>query len=92
MKDDNKVIWFKAKNYGWGWYPATWQGWLGIIVWLYLVFFITKDVDKSGESFSGMMFDFILPLISITVLLILFSYGTGEKPEWRWGGRPLKKE
>ncbi len=28
--------WFKAKNYGWGWYPATWQGWLILAGFIYL--------------------------------------------------------
>ena len=27
-------LWFKAKKYGYGWYPATWQGWLVILVYL----------------------------------------------------------
>jgi len=26
-----KPLWFKAKQYGWGWYPARWQGWLIVI-------------------------------------------------------------
>lgn len=25
-------LWFKAKNYGWGWYPVTWEGWTVTII------------------------------------------------------------
>jgi predicted GH43/DUF377 family glycosyl hydrolase len=26
--DQKRIFWFRAKEYGWGWYPATWEGWL----------------------------------------------------------------
>ncbi len=30
----NQKYWFKAKEYGWGWYPSSRQGWLVMLVWL----------------------------------------------------------
>jgi hypothetical protein len=80
-----KKPWFKAKTYGWGWQPATWQGWLVMLVWLVLeivcvwylsllygtsVYFVTVVVGCSL-------------VVSGTLLCIV--YVTGEKPAWKWG-------
>lgn len=27
-------MWFRAKRYGWGWRPVTWQGWAVVAVWV----------------------------------------------------------
>jgi hypothetical protein len=51
-------LWFKAKNYGWGWYPITWQGWLITGLYAFGVGFITskavvvtQNTTNSAEAF-----------------------------------------
>lgn len=73
-----KNLWFKAKRYGWGWYPCSWQGWLILLIWgiLFIISLITLD----HEWLKNIIFIFI-----ITGVLIYVCYKKGEKPCWRWG-------
>lgn len=85
-----KKIWFKAKRYGWGWYPSTWQGWLATI--LYILFIVKTPLFIDVESSSGnAMWAIFIPVIIATVLLIALCYLKGEKPEWRWGDKDVIK-
>jgi hypothetical protein len=79
--------WFRAKMYGWGWYPATWQGWVTLALYSYLIIFMFRNVDQSSHSASDTLINFTLPAIALTALFIFLCYGTGEKPEWRWGAK-----
>lgn len=79
-----KQKWFKAKEYGWGWYPVTWQGWtvtLGYVL-LAVLFAFTLDKDSPPEE---IVFTFLLPVALLTATLIRIAYVTGEKPSWQWG-------
>jgi hypothetical protein len=78
MKKEKTKVWFKAKCYGWGWYPSTWQGALVILIWAVLFTFSLAKLDHEGWKN-------ILFIIFITALLILISWKKGEKPRWRWG-------
>ncbi len=80
-----KTLWFRAKNYGWGWYPATWQGWL--VLTLYLLFIIYRGVEskKLFDTVTSYVFRFSWEFAISTSILIAVCYLTGEKPEWRWG-------
>ena len=82
MEQNNQKYWFKAKTYGYGWYPATWQGWLIIAVYLMifglLVFIFETDIEKYS------VFYFISVTV-ITLLLVYISYKKGEPTKWRWG-------
>jgi len=73
-----KHLWFRAKNYGWGWYPSSWQGWLILLVYVGFLVYKTPSFYNIESLFA-------------TVLLIFICYKTGEKPEWRWGGKKTKK-
>ena len=88
MEKESK-IWFKAKRYGWGWYPATKEGWLVIIGYLVLVVGVEVVLGKKAvtePSFYdvtvGGLFIFVL-----TAFLIWICFKKGEKPGWRWGGK-----
>lgn len=71
-----KKLWFKAKDYGWGWYPITWQGWFTLILYtVYLIFGTTPTLPVY----------YMIEVLSSTTILILICFLTGEKPEWRWG-------
>ncbi|KKP87224.1 MAG: hypothetical protein UR89_C0004G0013 [Candidatus Roizmanbacteria bacterium GW2011_GWA2_35_8] len=71
------ILWFRAKNYGWGWYPSSWQGW--IILSIYLIYLFYRGMETKR----------IIETIFATILLIIICYLKGEKPEWRWGGKKI---
>jgi hypothetical protein len=77
-------LWFRNKWYGWGWYPATWQGWLVIIVYIVLVLGFALTIDESSPT-REVVFTYILPVTLLTIALIRICYKTGEKPKWQWG-------
>ncbi len=84
----SKRIWFKRKTYGWGWTPATWQGWLVTGVYLALISLLVLSREKAipGNPDSGTNFlVFGIPFIALTALFIFVAYKTGEKPKWQWG-------
>jgi hypothetical protein len=82
MKQKNKHYWFKAKRYGFGWYPASWQAWVvlliygiifGILIWIF------ETNIKKYQNFYG------ISVFTITGLLVYISYKKGEPARWRWG-------
>lgn len=77
VKRDNE-LWFKAKRYGWGWYPCSWQGWLVLLIWT--VLFVFSMITFDHEWLKNLVVIFIL-----TGILIYVCYQKGEKPRWRWG-------
>lgn len=83
--------WFKAKNYGWGWYPATWQGWSILLFYLFLVITNFRHVNSVTNSVNGSLLSIVPETFILTILLIIICHATGEKPEWRWGGKAKKR-
>lgn len=79
--------WFKAKTYGYGWYPASWQGWAIIITYISLVIQFFQLIDKNSHSVSDTLIGMVIPFVLLTILLLFIAYGTGEKPRWRWGNK-----
>ena len=79
-KTKSKKLWFKAKCYGWGWYPSTWQGGLVTLlsIWIFIIFW-TKIMR--GED---VLINSIIIILDFIALLVI-CYRTGEKPRWRWG-------
>lgn len=80
-----KEIWFKAKSYGWGWYPATWQGWLAMFIWIGFNLYIFLNMDSNSDFIGNTLINFALPFILSTLLFLLLCYKKGEYPKWRWG-------
>lgn len=74
----NKKLWFKAKRFGWGWYPCSWQGWIAILIWAILFVFGISKMDHEG--LKNIFFIFVF-----TAILIWVCWKKGEKPQWRWG-------
>ncbi len=88
IKDNPERYWFKRKVLGWGWTPATWQGWLSTLLYMVLVLSLifTREEAIPGNSDSGSNFLVLgLPLIVLTALFIFIAYKKGEKPKWQWG-------
>lgn len=81
-------LWFKRKKYGWGWTPSTWQGWLSIAVYIFLLCLYPLSVTDE-KSFSVGVFSIIA--IVLTAGLFVLCYIKGEKPAWSWGDDKAKK-
>lgn len=82
-----RKLWFKAKKYGWGWYPCTWQGWFVLFGFAALEVLNFLRIDATSNSSSGTLRPFMLQTIAFVSILIFICYRTGEKPSWRWGNR-----
>jgi hypothetical protein len=81
LKDNPDGYWFKRKLYGWGWVPATWKGWLVILVWVTLFAFLMAMIEENDHEIGKN----IAVIFFITGLLIWICYKKGEKPKWSWG-------
>ncbi len=92
MSDSNKKLWFKARRYGWGWTPITWEGWTVLGITLLIIVIGTsvlsyKSAGLATDSPQAQMYmkDY-LALIAADILgLILICYRKGEQPHWSWG-------
>ncbi len=85
IKNNPEGYWFKRRAYGWGWIPATWQGWLAlaafiaVFVWL-LVSFVSEPAHAVGD-----LAPFELKIALWIAALFATCYLTGEPPRWQWG-------
>lgn len=89
MKNTPQKLWFRAKRYGYGWYPCTWEGWLSVAIFIILLtigelLFINK-LKQSSSLFVTTLF--IVYILSITIALLYISYKKGEPAKWRWGDK-----
>ncbi len=87
-----KRIWFKRKTYGWGWYPATWQGWLVLLAFIAIMVWNFLRLDSVSHSASDTLRPFIIQTAVMALVLIFICYRTGEKPRWQWGVSEKDKE
>lgn len=85
LTDNPEGYWFKRKLYGWGWTPATREGWLVTIVILLLIIGNVLRVEKQALTDSQAVLQVIVPTFVLVGILILISYLKGEKPKWQWG-------
>ena len=86
-KSDKKLLWFKAKSFGWGWYPCTWQGWA--ILTAYTVVFATTLTIMMNSKIEDNNYWVIYICWSVALFtgLLWVCYKYGEKPSWRWGNK-----
>lgn len=82
--------WFKAKNYGWGWRPVTWQGWVVTLGFMVLILFNSLKIDATVPATGNAIKTILLQNLVYVIILIMICYITGERPEWRWRGKPIK--
>lgn len=83
-----KQLWFKAKRYGYGWYPVTWQGWLVLLAY---VAFIGLSANICQYGAGGLLLPYLWLVFTATFLLIYICYRTGEPASWRWGDKGKTK-
>src|SRR5581483_7760742 len=93
LRDNPNHYWFKRKLYGWGWTPATWQGWLStavfVVVTIAIVLFAAPN--DSHLSVLQVLVREILPIVVLAGIFVIFISKTGEPPAWQWG-KPKKKD
>jgi hypothetical protein len=80
--------WFRTKKYGWGWTPATIEGWLvlaafmaGVVLNVVVLIYRTQH----GVPMDHALVAFYLCLAALVAALIVVCWRTGEPPRWRWG-------
>lgn len=82
---EQKKLWFKAKTYGWGWTPCTWQGWASLVI--FVVGLISEGVSFGTLVDAGIIapWGFLLRIAILVTLFLIVCYTNGEKSRWRWG-------
>lgn len=83
-----KTLWFRNKTYGWGWYPASWQGWVVLAVFILMLLVNALGLITTPEPTPSMLVWFFVREIVLIALVIVICYRTGEKPRWQWGKTP----
>jgi len=87
--------WFTPKNYGCGFYPSSWEGWVIILSACALIClsfythisFGVFFINATKQNWLAFLFDFIV-IYLIYFILIKDRVARGVK--WRWGHSKLK--
>ncbi len=90
MPSSPKKYWFVAKTYGWGWTPATWQGWTILAIFVVLIVLNFLRIDAASDSINNTLLAFVPETIALIAVLVLICWKTGEKPRWNAGMPPKK--
>jgi hypothetical protein len=85
INDNPNRYWFKRKIYGWGWTPATWEGWLTLAVFISLIFLNAVRLDAVTASADYTVGPFLIQTVLLVVVLLIVCYKKGESPRWQWG-------
>lgn len=79
--------WFRAKRYGWGWVPVTWQAWVVVFVYVcVIVLGAALLINNLNPSNIQLALFFVWTFIW-TLPLMYLGFTKGEEPHWRWGGK-----
>ncbi len=104
MKKTRKARWFRTKEYGWGWYPSSWQGWLitalYAFVYTFSVIFFVGWLGAAKEAAGGLLphntllgiVEFLGWMLFLSASMIHICYRTGGKPRWHWGPADSEKK
>ncbi len=84
IRNNPEHYWFRRKLWGWGWTPATREGWSVTVGYIGLVLALALTLDESASE-KDVALAFLLPLTLLTMLFVLIAYKTGEPPKWQWG-------
>lgn len=82
-----KNKWFKRKLYGYGWTPATWQGWFTLVIFLGFNIWNFLRIDSQSHSVSDTLINFVPVFFVTTFILILICIIKGEPARFQWGKR-----
>ena len=76
--------WFKGKLYGYGWTPATREGWGLTFVFVAVILTLAFRLDENATDMQAVK-ELLIPIFALTAVFILIAWRTGEKPKWMWG-------
>jgi len=68
-----KTYWFARKTFGWGWTPASWQGWLVTAGFLVIVFLLGRVFPPATHRI-----DYFGGIIAASALLLTVVVLKGE--------------
>lgn len=85
IKDNPQHVWFKRKLYGFGWTPATWEGWMVTGIYALAVMIIFKRSDALSDSTNDILINLVVPFAIITSWLLATCFWKGERLGWQWG-------
>jgi hypothetical protein len=71
-------IWFKTIWGGFICYPVSWEGWLTVVLYVYLVVDIFRRIDAVSHSGSDTLINFAIPFIALTGLFWLVGRATTD--------------
>jgi uncharacterized membrane protein len=75
MKEKENRLWFVQKKYGWGWTPATWQGWTALAIYVFVIWMARRLTELQ----------FMCLTFLVTAIFLVLCFKKGERPKWRWG-------
>lgn len=84
-REKPKPLWFKAHTYGYGWTPATWQGWLLLAIMLFLSVFVGFLVSDHAGTINQIIIDAFPFWFLIITTFFAIVHRTGDKAHWHWG-------
>ena len=66
LRDNPKGYWFKRKIFGWGWAPATWQGWL--VITIFVGFILMLSFSLKPDPTNKELIQFFAKLVGSIIL------------------------
>jgi hypothetical protein len=85
LKNNPEHYWFKRKPFGWGWTPATWEGWVILLLFLAFIVGSAGDFVRVTPPDAQAACEFALQVTASVVALLFICSITGEEPHWQWG-------
>jgi len=83
MKNNpDKKLWFKARRWGFGWRPVSWEGWVIVVGYVGIMWAAVQQARAGTHSNSDFLIKLSISFIPVTVLLIYICYKKGENP-WK---------
>ena len=79
--------WFRTEKYGWGWTPASIEGWLALaafVAGVALDVVVLRHRPDHGVPVFRALVLFYLWLAALVVAPIVAWRKTGEPPRWLW--------
>jgi hypothetical protein len=79
--------WFKARRFGWGWTPCSFEGWLVTVISVIaligadLFAIATPETAPERNTVVILVLGWNVMVIGLTVTI---CWKTGERPRWRW--------
>ncbi len=83
-------LWFRAKDYGWGWTPCSGEGW--IVTAIVLVALVAGNLAilwlaVARAALGWWLASMLAWNAPLCGMMLIVCWKTGERPRWRWGRR-----